>query len=285
MCNKNKKAPFTLEDGYAYFGEFPCSLKAEDVEVGSEACGRGYYLGSDGRYYAKVVACPKGEECIFSSGDRGISGETYYFLVEPIRWRVLAREAGRALLFSDRIIASMAYQPSIHQRDGAFYISDEGALKDVFVNNYEHSSVRKWLNGDFLTAAFSADESEYILTTEVKNGPETLAVQSSDRFCCPDTLDKVFLLSFAESKSEELGFGDPQASVLATTDYAKATGAFSSMCEVGYGCGFWWLRSPDYNKSNFAMSATNSKTFARTMGLTHNTNIGVAPAVWVMTDD
>ena len=281
MCDKDKKAPFTLEDGYAYFGEFPCSLKAETVEIDSKASDRGYYLGSDGRYYAKVVACPKESGCLFSSGDMVISGETYYFLVEPIRWRILAREEGRALLFSDRIIASMAYQPNVHERNGSLYISDAGALRDAFVNNYEHSNIRKWLNGEFFYLAFSSDEAEFIHTTEVNNSHETLALGVPSPFVCPDTYDKVFLLSFRESKSEELGFGDPMSSILETTDYARATGSFTYMSGVSKGCGFWWLRSPGDEKSGFAMSVTNSKMYARTMALTHNTNIGVAPAMWV----
>lgn len=42
------------------FGEYPQALKENDVEITTTVDSRGYYLGSDGAYYAKVTATPAG---------------------------------------------------------------------------------------------------------------------------------------------------------------------------------------------------------------------------------
>jgi uncharacterized repeat protein (TIGR02543 family) len=69
---------------YIYLGEYPQTLKSDDVTITKTIDERGYYLGSDGFYYAKY--------------------STYYFKVEPIRWRILTEQDGKAFLFCDIII-------------------------------------------------------------------------------------------------------------------------------------------------------------------------------------
>ena len=55
-CDKEGKP--SDEGEYVLFGEYPQSLKAPDVEITETVDGRGYCLGTDGEYYAKVVASP-----------------------------------------------------------------------------------------------------------------------------------------------------------------------------------------------------------------------------------
>ena len=73
------------EYDYVYFGEYPQTLKADDVIITSDIDSRGYYLGSDGCYYAKVVATPyewyNTKECTFSTGTAVKKGSVYYFKV------------------------------------------------------------------------------------------------------------------------------------------------------------------------------------------------------------
>ena len=83
------------EDKYVYFGEYPQTLKAEDVQVVDEASENGYFAGDDGAYYAMVVATPYTFEYVFSTGEAVTYGETYYFKVEPIRWLILEENMRR----------------------------------------------------------------------------------------------------------------------------------------------------------------------------------------------
>ena len=48
----------TKEQRYVYFGEYPQTIKADDVEITEIQDERGYYLGTDGYYYAKVISTP-----------------------------------------------------------------------------------------------------------------------------------------------------------------------------------------------------------------------------------
>lgn len=48
----------TKEQRYVYFGEYPQTIKADDVEITKIQDERGYYLGTDGYYYAKVISRP-----------------------------------------------------------------------------------------------------------------------------------------------------------------------------------------------------------------------------------
>ena len=48
----------TKEQRYVYFGEYPQTIKADDVEITEIQDERGYYLGTDGYYYAKVISRP-----------------------------------------------------------------------------------------------------------------------------------------------------------------------------------------------------------------------------------
>ena len=89
----------------------------------------GYYLGSDGERYAKVVADPYpfNSGYTFSNNSSVIDGNTYYFKVEPIRWRILSERDGKAFILCDSIIASKAYDAGNN-------------------NNYANSDIRAWLN-------------------------------------------------------------------------------------------------------------------------------------------
>ena len=181
------------------FGEYPQTAKASWVKVGGVQDCRGYYKGSDGCYYAKT-------DC----GD--------CFKVEPIQWRAFPEKNGAVLLLCERVLDSHIF--------------------DAFYNDYEKSAVRAWLNGEFLSRAFTASEKGRILVTKVDNSPESTG-DVPNYSACPNTDDKVFLISVKEATSVALGFDAAPFSCAARvrqpTDYAKERGAFSH----------WLLRSPD----------------------------------------
>ncbi|MDE5722325.1 MAG: hypothetical protein K2I30_06295, partial [Clostridia bacterium] len=183
------------------------------------------YIDRDEAYFYKISGYPK--------------GKIYVFGYEPIIWRVLKIEGGKALLLSEKAIDGQNFYRSEDRRiiDG----------KPVYPNNYEHSDIRQWLNGTFLNSAFIDDEKSRLFLTTVKNGAETTKRQPNEH-ACADTEDKVFLLSFREA---EAWFTDNKARWKKATEYAKATGCYAyGTHDAKFSNCCWWLRSPDHKYYN-----------------------------------
>lgn len=113
-------------------------------------------------------------------------GTYFYFQYEPVEWLVLEAKDGKAFLLSRYVLDSKAY--------------DENYDFDKFYNGgykgtWEKSTLRSWLNHEFLTTAFTSSEQQYILSTKVKNLPNKIYGTSSG----PDTTDKIYLLSESEA--------------------------------------------------------------------------------------
>jgi predicted nucleic acid-binding Zn-ribbon protein len=219
-----KEFVYSREGNYIYFGEYPQTIKADDVTITSTTDDRGYYLGSDRCYYARVTANPYTSGYTFSTGEYVIYETVYYFKVEPIRWRILGEENGEAFILCDSIIANKRF--------------------DDDSNNYAESEIRAWLNETFYKTAFSAIQQKIILTTEVDNSLSSTGC-TSNSYICENTNDKVFLISCAEVTNSAYGFSfnisnaDVARRVL-TTDYSIATGASAN----SNGTCYWWLRTP-----------------------------------------
>ncbi len=113
---------------------------------------------------------------------------------------------------------------------------------------WETCSLRKWLNNDFLNAAFSMDEQKMIRTVTVSadNNP-IYSVNPGN-----DTADKTFLLSIQEANKY---FSSDKERKCSPTEYAIAHGAYTSSSDStgGKATCWWWLRSPGYD----ALSAGN----------------------------
>lgn len=71
----------------------------------------------------------------------------YWFKYEPIKWRILIENNGQALLLSQNILDSREYFPY----DTLRYTND-GDI--IYPNNWEHSTIRSWLNSDFYNTSF-----------------------------------------------------------------------------------------------------------------------------------
>ena len=209
---------------YILFGCYPQTIKASDVTVGDVADEDGYYLGSDGARYAKVVADPYYSDFTFSDGSAVMDGATYYFKVEPIRWRILSESDGSAFILADGIIANKAYVGL----------------------TYNSSDIREWLNDEFLNTAFGEVAQSLIETTEVVNSVYSTGYDSNT-YNDENTFDKVFLLSYREVVNSDYGFASDStydtARRMTVSDYARSTGAYMDTSSNYFGCGRWWLRS------------------------------------------
>ena len=148
----------------------------------------------------------------FGQYPQGANGE-----VQPLVWRVLAVENGRALLITDKLIDYVKYNES---------------LTNV---TWETCTLRKWMNNDFISKAFSSDQQAQIatVTNQNSNNPEYGTKGGKP------TQDKIFALSIEEANRYFSSNSDRKAY---TTDYAHKRGSDSDDRSD-----WWWLRSPGYN--------------------------------------
>ena len=96
---------------------------------------------------------------------------------------------------------------------------------------WENCDLRKWLNGDFIKSAFSEEEAERILVSDIKNDDIPQHHKGGN-----NTKDRVFCLSISEA---EQYFGNDESRKCKPTAYARQQGA-----SVYNDCCYWWLRSP-----------------------------------------
>ena len=261
-CNKYE-TPYIYGD-YILFGEYPQSIKSYNVEITETQDERGYFLGGDGNYYAAVTADPLGDGYKFTNNVDIVDGEIYYFKVDAIRWRILCEEEGRALILCDSIIDSMAYDNSD--------------------NNYKESEARAWLNTVLYETAFNKLQREIIGSASVDNSADSTGYSGNPN-ASENTVDKVFLLSYADVTNPEYGFEKSntafdEARLLKTNDYSRAKGAYSSNESEYYNVGWWWLRSPSNEDGRYVR-------FVRFNGRVKNTadarmsHYGIVPALWI----
>ena len=252
---------------YVYYGTYPQTVVDDSSLISSlnsltSTNANGYYE-FEGEEYAKVVAHPYETGYKFINGSTIQSGQTYYFKVEPIKWRVLEEADGTYTLLSEYIIDKQVFYTSSGNRT----IGDQ----TIYENNYEHSTIREWLNNAFYNKAFSSPEKGSILTTLVDNSASTTA-SSTNPYFSNNTMDKVYLLSYQEAISSTYGFSSSSTRTAVTTDYARAVGAYNAttiIMETVY----WWLRSPDRQHSRYALYV-----IAMATSLHHHVTILSAPA-------
>ncbi len=202
----------------------------------------GWYLYND-EYYAKVSATPYTPSSLyygynkkFDDGTTIVSGRTYWFKCEPIVWNVLSKKNGEYYILSSVLLDAHCFHSSTYTRtiDG----------NTVYVNNYEYSDIRAWLNNDFYNSAFALGNSN-IQTTTVDNSAAT-TVSKDNPYACNNTQDKVFLPSYQDYKNSKYGFevsnDSSNTRYCKTTDWAKARGAASSESK---NIGMYWTRSPE----------------------------------------
>ncbi len=161
---------------------------------------------------------------------------------EDIEWIVLAREGDRVLVVSRYALDYQQYNTS--------YTSV----------TWETCSLRKWLNGTFLNAAFSENERAMIPSVTVSADKN----QSYSTSPGNSTTDQVFLLSITE------------ANKYFSSDSARQCSASSNLKALCY----WWLRSPDgYSNKAAIVDSDGSVTF--TLIMSSKVMLAVRPALWI----
>ena len=175
---------------------------------------------------------------------------------EEIEWLVLAKEDNRILVISRYALDCQPY-------------NTEGTA--VF---WETCSLRAWLNGSFLSEAFSAEEQAVIPTA-------TVPADWNPKYRINpgiDTEDRVFLLSISEADEYFVSNKDRGCN---PTAYAKAKGskvisAFGNSCR-------WWLRSPGSRADSAAFVTIIGGVFRKGDAVSVNDTV-VRPALWIRLD-
>jgi hypothetical protein len=194
--------PYYLSGGYLYYGLYPQTVVTDSAIVTALSAltttnSQGYYE-YQGYMYAKLSATPDNSGYKFSDNTTVItSGTAYYFKVEPIKWRILKTSSGSYTLMSEQALDNQKFY---HDWQNNRTINGS----TVYPNNYMYSDIRTWLNADFLNKAFYLDSS-LIQTTNVDNSLASTG-DSSNKYVCADTSDKVWLLSYADATNSSYGF-------------------------------------------------------------------------------
>lgn len=141
----------------------------------------------------------------------------------PIRWRILDIKNNKALLVSELLLDVQPYNKE---------------YKNI---TWENSSIRRWLNNEFINEAFSKSEQNKINLTYLHNNDNKSYGTKGGN----DTQDKIFLLSINEV---ERYLTNRNQRMVKLTKYAKEHDASSD-----YVNGTWWLRSPGSSQSYAAI--------------------------------
>lgn len=212
------------------------------------------WLEGDGRYLGRVDQ----ETETYTFGSYEQDGDSSNGK-EPIEWLVLDRDGDRALLLSKYALDYQSFMP--------FY---EPVTEPY---TWESCSLRRWLNGTFLNAAFSADERQRLLTTTVITSPGSL--HRSDGPIT--TEDRVFLLSNTEVYAY---FASEAATAAEYTAYALSENPWPGNAAAP-GAADWWLRTTDgYDHPDGVYADGRVGEGARAYEGEY-----VRPAIWISVDE
>lgn len=170
---------------------------------------------------------------------------------EDIEWLVLGKENNHLLVISRYALDCKPYN------------------KEYTSVTWETCTLRKWLNNDFLNAAFSSTEKNMIPTVTVS------ADKNPDYSTSPGnaTQDKVFLLSIPEVNKY---FASDSARKCKPTAYAKKQEVYTGSSVFCW----WWLRSPCLYQNSAAFVYSDGDVFEYGRAVIGG-GIAVRPALWV----
>lgn len=152
---------------------------------------------------------------------------------EPIEWRVLAVEGNRAYVVSQKALDAHAFNAD---EDGG--------------NDWNSSDLKKWLENDFASQAFTGDEMK-----EINGAPTLLSVDEANK-CFMSDKDRICM----------------------PTQQAVNNGTYK---DEDNGACVWWLRSPGDESYIAASVRTGGDVYSAGDGYVHLTGIAVRPALWV----
>lgn len=170
---------------------------------------------------------------------------------EDIEWFVLKCDDEKALVLSEYGIDCRPYNEL-----------------DTNVD-WVSSSIRKWLNGEFLQNAFTPKERARILVSN----EDGVTTGGHDDTASTIARQKVFLLSLEQADAL---FDSNEKRVCLCTAYAKGRGVWTDAA----GACRWWLRTPSKNDAHACMVLSDGTLFPYG-SFVDNNRYAVRPAFWV----
>jgi len=209
-----------------------------------------------------------GEFITFGTYPQSVDGKEL-----AIKWRVLHNSGSELFVLSEYLLDCKRYHGK----------SANLKWRDCMEMTWHDCDLREWLNDEFYNAAFNAAEKQFIKTTHCTDNGKG----------CPDTEDKVFLLSVAEIKDlSEIHGKDLRRAV--GTDFAKTkkpdgcslyvydkTNKDDYIIRDGeeVGCSWWWLRTQGNKPSRAFFIGTGCSI--RSYGNNSIDGYGVRPALYL----
>lgn len=246
------------------FGNYPQSHVSIENPIKLQDKGDDIFLNSiTGEHYLKLSksnATSAARNLNFSDGTEvgKVQRRVSYFKFEPIEWFVLKNDGYSSILLSKKILDwSHFLEPRFVKVQGNMYLTTYGNYEDgARANNWKFSSLRSWLNTSFLNCAFDGNQRRAIVSEYIDNSATSGCIEEASeiqKYCCANTEDKVFILSYADVINPDYGFSvNPSEKdtfrIAEVTDYAIARGV-NPTTDDNRLVGWWWLRSPaDYRK-------------------------------------
>ena len=259
--------------------------KMEDAESKDEIVGDVYAFETEGEESDVEHAADKGEmesgddipggtmeklrkdllrgrtTVVFGRYPQGANGE-----VEPLTWRVLDVKGSRILIITEKLIDAVPYNE---------------VFKPV---TWKTSTLRRWMNVEFIWEAFNEDEVSHIVVTKVEyhnNGED-------GQYRGGDTLDRVFALDIGEIRRY---FFENNYRLAEVTPYAIVRGSrYRRWIDRRYpglgknpqkmNVGWWWLRTPDIISDDFAYVIGDDGVFNSGFYV-NDPSVSVRPALWL----
>lgn len=180
------------------------------------------------------------------------------------RWRILEKEDKKVFLLSYKLVDKRPFDSRGHDM---IYSEQEH-----FEISWEKSELREWLNSVYLEKAFSEEEREYILYSDVPaSGNEYWDVDGGK-----DTVDQIFILS----REEILNYFPEETDRI--VKYLQSSDGFSWWTRTMHRQGTNWTKNYyfEYITSNGYLPELRAKTAS---GITFDTwdERGVRPAMWL----
>ena len=174
---------------------------------------------------------------------------------EPIEWIVLDAQDGKSLVISKHILDSAPFHEA--RKEG----------------NWVESSIRRQLNSGFFGDAFSKQEQNAIVSSDVDNSKEQGNPVWITR-AGANSRDYIFLMSYAEAKTF---FPTDDDRTCKPTGFAVSNGVNQN--SDGYS--WWWLRSVGSNRGNAFAGTVGSNGKLGNSNFENNRQGGLRPALWV----
>ena len=180
---------------------------------------------------------------------------------EALPWMVLEVQDERALLLARDVILPVSFHETYAETD------------------WEHCSLREWLNESFQETAFTDRERERILRTELDT-PQNPGTDSSGSGPAGDL---VFLLSMEEAsaymRTEEERF---TVGCAVATDWARKMHLeVEDDSEDGAAYACWWLRTSGSDRYAAVFVDRDGSIYKAGAQVSHETYCGLRPALWV----